>query len=358
MNIKKSAKKSQRKADLEAVDGNQQHDRSSELFPVVGIGASAGGVEAFGELLRHLPIDTGMAFVMILHMLPAQESWLSLILGRSTQMPVNDVTDGMPVAPNQVYVIPPNVSMTIASGALNLTPRGTGRGMFMSVDTFLLSLAEERGNKAIGVILSGGDGDGSRGLKAIKAAGGITFAQCEDSAKVSSMPNTAVATGQVDFILTPEKIAEKIAEISPHPYIADRLATKSIADESPIASKGAIVTIYSLLKMATGVDFTDYKQTTLLRRIQRRMLLYKLERIEDYAKYLQKTPIEVTALYHDVFIHVTSFFRDPKSFEALSSKVFPEIVKGKSPKTPIRIWIAGCSTGFGLLPKYLDLPMI
>ncbi|MEG4347351.1 CheR family methyltransferase [Microcoleus sp. A003_D6] len=344
MTPKKSSKKSQPKAHIEAVDGKQQNDRN-ELFPVVGIGASAGGVEAFVQLLSHLPIDTGMAFVMILHMLPAQESLLSVILGRSTQMPVNDVADGMAVAQNQVYVIPPNVSMTIASGVLNLTPRGTGRGMFMSVDTFLVSLAEERGTKAIGVVLSGGDGDGSQGLKAIKAAGGITFAQCEDSAKVSSMPNTAVATGQVDFILTPEKIGQKIAEIGRHPYIADGPATESTTRENAIESKDAIAAIYSLLKAATGVDFTDYKQTTLKRRMQRRMLLYKLEKIEDYAQYLQNNPTEVTALYHDVLIHVTSFFRDPESFDALSNKIFPEIVKGKSPKKPIRIWIAGCSTG-------------
>jgi two-component system, chemotaxis family, CheB/CheR fusion protein len=343
MTLKKHSKKSQPKAEIEA-DRKQQHNQN-ELFPVVGIGASAGGLEAFMQLLSHLPIDTGMAFVIIQHMLPAQESLLSVILSRSTQMQVHEVIDGMRVAPNQIYVIPPNASMTIDRGMLNLKPRGTGRGVFMSVDTFLLSLAEERGNKAIGVILSGGDGDGAQGLKAIKAAGGITFAQCEDSAQVSSMPNTAVATGQVDFILTPEKIAQKIAEIALHPYIADRASTQSVTREDTIETKDAIATIYSLLHTATGVDFTNYKQTTLKRRMQRRMLLYKLDRIEDYAEYLQNTPAEVTALYHDVFIHVTSFFRDPESFEALSSKVFPAIVKDKPPQTPIRIWIAGCATG-------------
>ena len=344
MNPKKSSKKSQPKAELQAPDGKQQNNQN-DLFPVVGIGASAGGLEAFIELLSHLPIDTGMAFVIIQHMLPAQESLLSEILGRSTQMPVHEVTDGMAVAANQVYVIPPNVSMTIDRGVLNITPRGRGRGLFMSVDTFLLSLAEERGNKAIAVVLSGADGDGARGLEAIKGAGGITFAQCEGSAQVSSMPNSAIATGQVDFILTPEKIAQKIAEISRHPYIADRPSIESPHSENPIENQDAIAIIYGLLRSATGVDFTHYKQTTLKRRMQRRMLLYKLERIEDYAQYLQNTPTEVTALYHDLLIYVTSFFRDPESFEALSSKVFPEIIKDKSPKSPIRIWIAGCSTG-------------
>jgi two-component system, chemotaxis family, CheB/CheR fusion protein len=337
MTPKRSSKKSQPKAPLEA-DGQQQNHQN-DLFPVVGIGASAGGLEAFIELLSYLPIDTGMAFVMIQHMSPVQESLLSEILGRSTQMPVNQVADGMAVAPNQVYAIPPNVSMTIASGVLSLTPRSRERGMFMSIDTFLLSLAAERGNKAIGVVLSGADGDGSRGLEAIKAAGGITFAQSEDSAQVSSMPNAAVATGQVDFILTPEKIAQTIAEISRHPYMADRPTTKLATSENAIAM------IYGLLRSATGVDFTHYKQTTLKRRIQRRMLLHKLELIEDYAEYLQNNPTEVMALYQDVLIYVTSFFRDPESFDALISKVFPEIVKDKSPKTPIRIWIAACATG-------------
>ncbi len=158
MTPKKSSKKPQPKADIKAVDGKQPNNQN-DLFPVVGIGASAGGLEAFMQLLSHLPIDTGMAFVMIQHMLAAQESMLSVILSRSTQMQVHEVTDGMRVAPNQIYVIPPNASMTIDRGMLNLKPRGTGRGVFMSVDNFLLSLAAERGNKAIGVILSGGNGE-------------------------------------------------------------------------------------------------------------------------------------------------------------------------------------------------------
>ncbi|MEG4208709.1 chemotaxis protein CheB [Microcoleus sp. S13_B4] len=343
MTKKNNLQKYQPKAGMKAEQ--KQQNNQNDLFPVVGIGASAGGLEAFNQLLSHLPIDTGMAFVIIQHMLPTQESALAEILARSTQMPVHEVTDGMPVAPDQVYVIPPNVSMTIDRAVLKLTPRGRTHGVFMSVDTFLVSLAAERGNQAIGVVLSGGDGDGAQGLKAIKAAGGITFAQCEDSAQVSSMPNTAVATGQVDFILTPEKIGQKIAEISRHPYIVAQPATESTTKEDAIESKDAIATIYRLLRAATGVDFTHYKQTTLKRRMDRRMFLYKLERFEDYAEYLQNTPTEVTALYHDVFIHVTSFFRDPESFEALRNMVFPEIVKEKSSKIPIRIWVAGCSTG-------------
>lgn len=323
-----------------------QPDNSGELlFPIVGIGASAGGLEAFTELLSDLPTDTGMAFVIIQHMPPNQESALSLILSRVSPMPVQEVKDGMVIAPNQVYVIPPNASLTLDQGVLRLTPRPKTNGMFMSVDTFLLSLAKERSHKAIAVILSGADSDGARGLEAVKAVGGITFAQCQESAKVDSMPNTAIATGQVDFILPPSQIAQKLAEISHHPYIVSQSASPSGLTAAPTINHDALSEVFTLLRKATGVDFTHYKQTTLNRRIQRRMVLYQLENLEDYARYLQSNLAEVLALYRDCLIHVTSFFRDPESFEALKSVVFPTIIKDKSPGTPIRIWVAGCSTG-------------
>lgn len=223
-------------------------------------------------------------------------------------MPVTEVQEGMRVEPNQVYVIPPNARMTIAQGVLHLVPREPGRGHFMSVDAFFLSLAAERGNRAIGVVLSGGDADGSRGLEEIKAAGGITFAQSEETAKVSSMPNTAVATGHVDFILPPQAIGEELARISRHPYVTRSTPTKLVEDQP--AGEDAIVTIFHLMWAAMGVDFTHYKQTTLKRRILRRMALYKLERLEDYVRYLQENSAEVTALYQDLLINVTSFFRD------------------------------------------------
>lgn len=349
MTPRRTSKKSQPNPSDRKVKSDHQHDHLDELFPVVGIGASAGGLEAFTQLLNSLPTNTGMAFVMIQHMAPEQESVLSLILSKETEMPVHEAQDGMAVAPNQVYVIPPNVSMTIERGVLKLKPRPRANGVFMSVDTFLLSLAQERGNKAVGVILSGGDSDGARGIESIKGAGGVTFAQCQDSATVDSMPNTAIATGQVDFILPPDKIAEKLAEISHHPYMANWPATETETESevppTDAASGDALTTIFDLLRKGTGVDFTHYKLTTLNRRIGRRMLLYKLERLEDYARYLQSNPTEIMALYHDALIHVTSFFRDPESFNALKSQVFPVIIKDKTPGTPIRIWVAGCSTG-------------
>ncbi|HBL61455.1 MAG TPA: histidine kinase [Cyanobacteria bacterium UBA8803] len=345
MNRRRTSKKSQPNSSDGKVPTDNQQDNQNELFPVVGIGASAGGLEAFTQLLNYLPTNTGMAFVMIQHMAPEQESMLSLILARATQMPVHEVQDGMRVAPNQVYVIPPNASMTIELGVLKLKPRPRKNTPFMSIDTFLLSLAEERSNKAVAVVLSGADSDGAKGLEAIKAVGGITFAQCQESAQVDGMPNTAIATGQVDFILPPDKIAEKLGEISRHPYFVNRARTESEPRATLPASQDALTVILNLVRKATGVDFSNYKLTTLNRRIQRRMLLYQLERLEDYARYLQSNAAEVTALYHDALIHVTSFFRDPESFNALKSLVFPVIIQDKTPGTPIRIWVAGCSTG-------------
>jgi len=337
MNSRRSTNKSK------SHSSDEQQDIQTELFPIVGVGASAGGLEAFTELLSYLPTDTGMGFVFIQHLSPNQKSLLTEILSRKTPMSVVEVQDGMVVEPNHVYVIPPNAMMTISQGVLKLSPRQKTRGQAMTVDTFFISLAEDRGSKAIGVVLSGGDTDGTRGLENIKGAGGITFAQSESSAMVSSMPNTAVASGHVDFILTPQQIAEELAKISTHPYINHLSSVKPVDNLTEVGD--ALTIIFSLLRTATGVDFNHYKQTTLRRRIMRRMMLYKLDKLEDYVRYLQDHPIEVTALYQDVLITVTSFFRDPEAFEALKTQVFPVIAKDRKPDTPIRIWVAGCSTG-------------
>ncbi|MEG4348536.1 CheR family methyltransferase [Microcoleus sp. LAD1_D3] len=312
-------------------------------FPIVGIAASAGGLEAFTGLLSHLPTDTGMAFVLIQHLAPDHKSLLSEILARTTEMPVNEVEDGVAVEPNQVYVIPPNTKMVLSKGVLQLSPREKIYGKYMPGDAFFTSLAIDRGHKAIAVVLSGGDGDGSLGLKAIKAAGGMTFAQCQDTAKFDSMPNTAVATGNVDFVLPPEKIAEELGNYSRSPLLTGPLPLTKL-EESP-EQGDALANIFALLKSTTGVDFSHYKPTTIARRIQRRMVLYKLETLNDYAQHLRDNSAEVTALYEEILIHVTSFFRDPEAFEKLKELVFPTITQNKSAETPIRIWVAGCSTG-------------
>jgi two-component system, chemotaxis family, CheB/CheR fusion protein len=321
----------------------EQLAKNQELFPIVGIGASAGGLAAFTELLRHLPTDTEMGFVLIQHLNPESKSRLSEILARITEMPVIEVNDGMSVEPNHVYIIPPNTKMTITQERLRLSPREKTHGMYMPVDVFFSSLAMDRGNKAIGIILSGMDGDGAQGLKAIKAAGGITFAQCEATAKYTGMPNTAVATGDVDFILPPDAIAEKLANISSHPYVTQTDSVETVEELSQ--GENALQNIFKLLLAAKGIDFTYYKHTTLKRRILRRMVLYRLEKLENYVTYLQNNPAEVEALFQDFLIHVTSFFRDSNAFEVLKNQVFPSIMQNRSPDEPIRIWVAGCSTG-------------
>jgi len=321
----------------------KQQDKSNELFPIVGIAASAGGLEAFTQLLNHLPIDTGMAFVLIQHLDPHQKSLLTEILAKTTQMPVREVQDGMFVEPNQVYIIPPNRKMTLLKGVLRLMPREKIHGKYMPADAFFASLTAELGSKAISVVLSGSDGDGAKGSEAIKAAGGITFAQCEESAQFSDMPNTAIATGDVDFILPPEKIAEELAKIARHPNVTRPISSQTVEPLSK--SETALPAIFAMLFTAIGVDFTHYKQTTIKRRIARRMVLYNLESLEDYVQYLQNHPDEVQALYYEILISVTSFFRDPDAYQALKERVFPVISKRKSVDEPIRIWIPGCATG-------------
>ncbi|WP_373540941.1 chemotaxis protein CheB [Chamaesiphon sp.] len=311
------------------------------LFPIVGIAASAGGLEAFLELVSNLPIDTGMAFVLIQHLAPDTKSLLTEILAKATPMPVQEVTAGMRVEPNQIYVIPPNTKMIVAAGTLQLSARERVSGQYMPGDSFFTSLAEDCGHKAIAIVLSGGDGDGSLGLTAIKAAGGVTFAQCKDTARVNSMPSRAIATGNVDFVLPPAAIAAQLVRLSTEPILSAPLLT--LADES--APTDGLIQIFALLRAATGVDFSYYKSSTISRRIQRRMLLLRLERLDEYASYLTNDPAEVKALYQEITIHVTSFFRDPEAFELLKTQVLPQLLRHKSPESSMRIWVPGCSTG-------------
>ncbi len=220
----------------ERTDGSEQSRNKS--FPVVGIGASAGGLEAFRQLLEHLPTDTGMAFVLVQHLDPTHESILTELLSRSTRMPVSEVRDGMAVAPDHVYVIPRNTNMAIAEGVLHLLVREEGRGRHRPVDYFLRTLAEDQRHLAIGVILSGTASDGTLGLEAIKAEGGITFAQDPRSAKYDSMPRSAISAGHVDFILTPEGIAAEFERISRHPHVAPPAAAATpVEEEAPPAGR-------------------------------------------------------------------------------------------------------------------------
>ena len=313
-------------------------------FPVVGIGASAGGLEAFTQLLSHIPPDTGMAFVLIQHLDPSQPSLLSALMASCAEIPVQEAIDGIEIAPNQVYVIPPNACMTIAAGQLHLRRRRQTPNDHRTINIFFAAMAQALGNQAIGVVLSGGSDDGTQGLAEIKAAGGITFAQSEASAQVSSMPHAAIAAGQVDFVLSPEDIALAITNIGHHPYVQSVDGTE-IDDWGQ--EPNALARILQLLKATTQVDFAQYKPTTLKRRILRRMALQHLESLDTYCQYLQGSPAEVQALYQEILISVTGFFRNAPAFEALKQEVFPALMRDRDREAPapIRIWVAGCSTG-------------
>jgi two-component system, chemotaxis family, CheB/CheR fusion protein len=307
-------------------------------FPVVGVGASAGGLEALTQMLRALPADTGMAFVVVQHLAPTRASMLAEILSRAASMPVSEVQDEPAVEPDRVYVIPPGKSMVISRGVLKLLPREEARGQHRPIDYFFRSLAEDHGPKAIGVVLSGTATDGTLGLEEIKAEGGITFAQ-DDTAQHNSMPRSAVAAGCVDFVLPPDEIAREIARIARHPYVAPA------AEAGESAREPALGRILQVLLRATGVDFTLYKANTVYRRITRRMVLHKMESLKGYARLLQDNAAEVEALYHDILINVTSFFRNPETFEALKAKVFPKLLQSRARSEPLRVWVLGCSTG-------------
>ncbi len=313
-----------------------------DFCPVVAVGASAGGLEAFTELLHSLPTNTGMAFVFIQHLDPKHPSMLAEILSKAASIPVVEAKKGMRVEADHAYVIPPNVKMEIADRRLQLSPRRLDHGQHMPVDVFMRSLAESQKSQSIGVVLSGTASDGTRGLAAIKAEGGITFAQEEKSAKYDGMPRSAIAAGCVDFILSPAKIARELGRISGHPYLKQEL----VAGEKAIApAEQGYEKIFSLLRRTSGIDFRQYKPGTIQRRTLRRMALHKIEQLNEYAKHLQEHPEEVEQLYQDLLIPVTGFFRDLQVFEVLKSKVFPAILKATSNKGSIRIWAPGCSTG-------------
>jgi two-component system CheB/CheR fusion protein len=312
-------------------------------FLIVAIGASAGGMQAFTELMRSLPADTGMAFVLIQHLDPKHQSILAELLAKETVMKVAEVSDGMAVEPDHVYVIPPNAAMSIVDHTLHLKPRGEAPAPHMTTDHFMRSLAEDQGNRAVGVILSGTGSDGTLGMVEIQTHGGITFAQDESTAKYDGMPRSAIAAGCVDYVLPPKDIAHELARTARHPYVfRDRSA-----DNADIALTGSsgLGSIFGMLRRVTGLDFTHYRQTTIVRRIHRRMVVHKIEKLDEYVKYLRSNPAELKALYQDMLINVTSFFRNPRVFDALKSQVFPDILKNRSPESTIRIWTPGCASG-------------
>lgn len=312
-------------------------------FPIVGIGASAGGLEAAIRLFEQISSDAGLAFVFVQHLDPDHASMLSVLLGRISALPVYEAVDGMTVASNTIYVIPPNTDLTISKGVLRVQRSEDRRGQHLRIDSFLRALAEDQQERAIGVILSGTGSDGTMGLRAIKAAGGITFAQDLDSAKYDGMPHSAIVAGVVDLVLPPEDIARELMRLRSYPALG--AAPLSLADHTPPEGGNNLNKIFFLLRRAHKVDFSYYKQATIRRRIKRRMILQRIEKLEDYVRFLQISSSELDALYQDLLIDVTSFFRDPDAFAALSQVVFPQILQNNGADSPIRIWVPACATG-------------
>ncbi len=317
-------------------------DDPTGTFPIVGIGASAGGVEAMTGLLKALP-DTGMAFVFVQHLDPRRNSLLAEIFGRMTTMTVVEASDGRRVEPHHLFIIPPNCDLGISHGALRVLPRREESRPHLPVDFFLRELAADQGPNAVAIILSGTGSDGALGLEFIKAQGGITFVQRADSAKYDGMPEAALATGCVDFALDTAGIAGELQRLTRHPYLRAR-PPAGMQNVLPVGGD-QLGEVFRLLLSQTRMDFTSYKGTTIARRIARRLALHELHDLSDYLPLLRANPTEVKALSQDLLIPVTNFFRDPEVFDALKREVFPHLLEHAAPGEPLRVWVPGCSTG-------------
>ena len=319
---------------------NPKQILSENLFPVVGVGASAGGLEAYREFVGAIPEESGMAYILIQHLAPDHESFLADILQKVTKLPVVEISDHIKVVPDQIYVIPANKILTADDGVLLLEPRVLGEKS-NTIDIFFISLAEIHQEHAIGIVFSGTGTDGTVGLKTIKDQGGITIVQDRDSAAFYGMPQSAIDSEVVDYILAPGEIPMHLQEMVSN----SKIVPLSFNTSEDFKDDDSFKQIMALVRAKRGVDFSYYKQTTIRRRILRRKALNKIEKLKEYQNYLLENKSEQDALFQDILIPVTAFFRDDKTFTFLTEKVFPELFKNKSVNEPIRIWIAGCSTG-------------
>lgn len=320
----------------------QIQKKAPSKFPIVGIGASAGGLAAFESFFSAIPTETnsGMAFVLIQHLAPDHESLLSNIIQNYTRMEVFEVENGMPAQPNCVYIIPPNRDMAILNNTFQLLEPSLPHGHRLPIDFFFHSLAQDQHKRAIAIILSGTGSDGSKGIASIKAQGGIVMAEDLDSCEFDGMPKSAINTGLVDYVLPPGQMLEQLISSIEHP--AKRSAKNLSVSES---KENDLHKIFILLHDQTGHDFSQYKPSTVNRRIQRRMAVQHIDSLQKYAKYLQHTPAEIDALFGDLLIGVSNFFRDPEAFAILKADIIPKILSQKPSGSSIRVWSTGCSTG-------------
>jgi two-component system CheB/CheR fusion protein len=308
---------------------------------IVGIGASAGGLEALEGLIPGITVPNSMAFVIIQHLAPKHKSIMGALLAKHTDMNINEIKDGMLLEPNNIYLNPPDRDVSVLNGHLYLTVPMETHATRLPIDYFLRSLAQDQKERAVGIILSGTGTDGSLGLKAIKGEGGMTMAQEEAQAKYDSMPRNAINTGLVDFILPVEKMGGELSRYAKHPYIEE--ARKAVTPRQEYLT--SIKKIFLLIRSTTGHDFSNYKQNTVRRRIERRMAVHQISRIEEYHRYLRETPPEVETLFKDMLIGVTNFFRDPAAFELLEKEIIPDMLDKKEMDGNLRIWVPGCATG-------------
>lgn len=335
-----SPKQADKKKPVPSTSPKSASTQDSRLF-IVGIGASAGGLEAIEGFFAKTPSDTHMAFVIVQHLSPEHKSIMGSLLEKYTSMEIMEVQDGMKVQPNCIYLNSPNKEIDILDGTLHLADPSVNRGIRLPIDHFFRSLADDQGERAICIILSGTGSDGTLGLKAIKGAGGMAMVQTEAQAHYDNMPRSAINTGQVDYILGVEQMATELAKYVQHPSIKtpDKLATPTEEMESCLSK------IFIQIRAVTGHDFSHYKRNTITRRIQRRMAVHQLDSLANYVRYLQQNNEEVKTLLKDLLITVTNFFRDPDAFGVLEKKVIPALLENRSPDVPIRVWVSGCATG-------------
>jgi len=339
---KKATKKRSKKQSVIAKESALTEPASTEgSFPIVGIGASAGGLEAFETFFKAMPAESGIAFILVTHLDPSHTSILPELLQKSTSMKVHQVKDGMQVRPNEIYVIPPNKDLSILGGKLQLLDFQQQHGLNLPVDSFLQSLAQDQGRNAIGIVLSGTGSDGTRGIKAIKGEAGMVMAQDQDSAKYEGMPRSAIDTGVVDFVMPPEDMPAKLIAY------AQRTRRGAALVEAPVEGRkgDALQKIFIILRNRTGHDFSQYKYNTIYRRIERRMNVQQVDTIDEYVRFVNTSEQEAQALFKEFLINVTQFFRDPEAFDVLQNKLFPAMLKEKAEGEVIRVWVPGCSTG-------------
>ncbi len=318
-------------------------EKQSTEFPIVGIGASAGGLSAFESFFSTMPADSdpGMAFILVQHLARDHKSILTELIRRYTRMQVFEVEDGMVIKPNCAYIIPPNRDMAIQDGALQLLEPSVARGVRLPIDHFFRSLAQDRHDRAICIVLSGTGSDGALGVRAVKGEGGMAMAQSPESTEYDGMPNSAIATGMVDFILPPNEMPSQLLAYVAHAFGPAPLITASDGPQP----EGGLEKIFHLLYRQTGHDFSGYRRNTIVRRVERRMSVHQIDSLADYVRYLQLTRGEVDALFRDLLIGVTNFFRDTEIFEQIQNQVIPRIFTGKTTGSVIRVWVPGCSTG-------------